>query len=86
MYQWFVRYLSNRQQYTFVNNVKSNIGNINYGVPQGSTLGPLLFLLYVNDLPKEIGNSDIKLFADDTNVFLFAKDLTLLNTNANICI
>jgi hypothetical protein len=42
--------------------------NIKYGIPQGSILGPLLFLLYISDLPQHISNAEVVLFADDTNV------------------
>ena len=69
-------YLSNRKQYTKLNDSKSNLSNIKYGVPQGSSLGPLLFLLYVNDLPMA-SEFDTILFADDT--FLALSDNNLFN-------
>ena len=58
-------YLTNRNQYAFVNGTKSNLRRVKCGVPQGSTLGPLLFLIYVNDLPY-VSDFTTKLFADDT--------------------
>ena len=58
-------YLCNRQQYVNINNVNSDTQSINYGVLQGSILGPLLFLLYINDLENSVNNTP-RLFADDT--------------------
>ena len=65
----FQSYLSNRKQCTVVNQVKSNCCDITFGVPQGSTLGSLLFLIYINDLPT-VSNSKINLFADDAMLSL----------------
>ena len=70
VYQWFKKYLSDRKQFISVAGVSSEIGSISMGVPQGSVFGPLLFLLYVNDIHKA---AKVKLFADDTNLFLYDK-------------
>ena len=66
--RWFISYLSNRKQVCKVGMSMSNSESVIAGVPQGSNLGPLLFLLYVNDLPNCLGSSVPALFADDTNL------------------
>ena len=73
----FERYLSNRQQYVEFNGVSSESCEIKCGVPQGSILGPLLFLLYINDLCNVSKVVDFILFADDTNIFFSHKDFYL---------
>jgi len=65
--------LSNRSQYVCVNCVSSNTVKVNCGVPHGNVLGPLLFLLFVNDIENCIPNIAVKLYADDTNLFIFDK-------------
>ena len=63
----FASYLSNRKQFLSVNGYKSNLADVKCGVPQGSILGPLLFLIYINDLHAAIKYSAVHHFADDTN-------------------
>ena len=67
---WLKDYLSNRRQRVVINGQNSKWANINAGVPQGSVLGPLLFLLYINDLSTEIHHCKVRFFADDTCLFI----------------
>ena len=62
---------------------KSSYENITYGIPQGSTLGPLLFLLYVNDLPNCVDKLSVRSFADDTNLFYSSDNLKQLESVMN---
>ena len=71
----FQSYLSNRKQVVVVDGHKSEIKNISAGVPQGSRLGPLLGILYINDIADNL-ESEALLFADDTCLFASARDPT----------
>ncbi len=80
---WFKDYLSNRKQYTEIDNVTSNMSLIKCGVPQGSILGPLLYLIYVNDIAT-CTQHNIVSFADDTSLYLSHPNLQELYREANI--
>ena len=79
-------YLTNRKQYVQIKNEKSKLQSVEMGVPQGSVLGPLLFLVYINDLAKSVSNCSIKMFADDTSVFLRGDDPKHLREQAERCL
>ena len=77
-------YLSNQQQYVSINGYDSGLTKITCGVPQGSVLGPLLFLLYINDLNQDIEFCKVHHFADDTNLLYLDKSIKKLNKLVNI--
>ena len=76
---WFKSYLSERQQQVkYTDGVRSRLMTVNCGVPQGSVLGPLLFIIYTNDIYKSVVGSHCILFADDTTMFSIHKDIDTL--------
>ena len=80
---WFKSYRSDRRQVCRVDGVDSKIEAVETGVPQGSCLGPFLFLLYINDLPHALNTSFVSLYADDTSLCSRSKDLKVLNGTLN---
>ena len=80
---WFKSYLSNRSQYVSINGYDSGRAAINCGVPQGSFLGSLLFLLYINDLNQAIKFCKVHRFVDDTNLLCLGNSIKKLNKLVN---
>ena len=81
---WFKSYLSDRTQKYSVNGHLSNAASVSVGVPQGSNLGPLLFLIYINDFPNCLSVVSPKMFADDTNITVAAVSLTEVENKINL--
>ena len=82
--KWFESYLTNRKQFVFLNGLESDLRPVYHGVPQGSVLGPLLFLIYINDLQNAIVYSDSFIFADDTALVCSNKSLKAIKKRVNI--
>ena len=72
---WFSSFLTNRQQCVRVNGSSSNTQCLTSGIPQGTVLGPLLFLIFINDQPKSMTNN-CSIFADDTTAYTTGKNIT----------
>ena len=70
IFKWLSSFLHNRLQRVVLNGVSSQWARVKSGVPQGSVLGPLLFTLYINDLPDNVA-CGIKLFTDDTKIYSY---------------
>ena len=82
-HKWFNSYLSNRKQYVKYMEARSELMNDTCGVPQGSVLGPLLFIIYTNDVAKCLSHSNAIMFADDTTVYVSSADKMRLYSYMN---
>ena len=80
---WFKSYLFNRKQFVSINGHVSNQTSVKYGVSEGSVLGPLLFLIYINDLNHAIKFCKVHHFAEDTNLLHYSKPVNKLNKYIN---
>ena len=81
---WFRSYLTNRQQFVSIDGENSTLKPMSHGVPQGSVLGPLLFLIYINDLHNAIKYSKTRHFADDTNLLIANSSMKKIKKQLNI--
>ena len=81
--KWFKSYLSDRRQYVHFNGTKSSELQCNYGIPQGSILGPLMFILYTNGLPVHLHQLSIHMYADDTIIYFISEDLNVVKQTIN---
>ena len=82
-FNWFQSYLTNRRQFVEVNSASSDVLDVMCGVPQGSVLGPLFFLIFINDLPAVCKSLKFYLLADDTNIYFESDKLDLFEKTIN---
>ena len=81
--KWFALHLSNRKEFFSINGYKLNLADAKCGVSQGSILGPLLFLIYINDLHVAFKYSEMQHFEDDTNLLNFNSCVQFINKQVN---
>ena len=77
--KWMASYLNNRKQFVTINGSDSSTKAMKFGVPQGSILGPLLFIIYINDIPNILPTAKFILYADDANIILTGSNIAEVN-------
>ena len=82
-FDWFKSFICDRVQYTSIDLQESSTKIVSHGVPQGSVLGPLLFIIFINALNKSVKNSNVHHYADDTNLLLTGKSFKKINKQVN---
>ena len=82
-FRWFRPYLWNRKHCCKVNGQMSELGDVTCGATQGSCLGPLLFLLYINDLPLSLNYSEVNMYAHDTSISLSSDSIPTINESVH---
>ena len=80
-FRYLLSFLTNRSQSVCVNGIVSEPQKIDFGVPQGSTLGPLLFIMYINDISHVIRYSNVEQYADDTLLYFASDDVNIIESN-----
>ena len=82
-FDWFKSFICKRVQQTSIDLIEPSTKIVSYGVPRGRVLGPLLFIIFINDLNKSVKNSKVHHYADDTNLLLTEKSLKKINKQVN---
>ena len=79
-HKWFKSYLTSRKHCCILEGERSSVEEVTCGIPQGSCLGPLLFLIYINDLPLELDNCGTSIFANDSGIMAASKTVNELQS------
>ena len=84
LHQWLMNYLFDRYQFTEINNKRSALLPIKFGVPQGSLPGPRLYTIYTNDLPNQVKDGSTMMYADDTTLYTIGSSIDQVISSLNV--